>query len=247
MMNNKLLTFLGLLILGLTSCTSGDGNDHKTRDVPPDKVDQAGAVEPAEDIEIVRGHYVFGHEVRSLRPCGENEALWVVDRTNLIKDLHGELAPGTVPYSEVFVAVAGRIGPPPDEGFGAEYPGALTVEEVIYVAFEGFGCDFDWSRFLYRAQGNEPFWALEVLATGMRLTRPGQPGMTWTEVSEIRREGAVIFRGAGGGLPPVKLVIEADPSRDTMSGAYYGLSARLVLDGQTFTGHALRGAGTERP
>ena len=116
---------------------------------------------------------------------------------------------------------------------------------MVYVAFEGFGCDFDWRRFLYRAQGNEPFWALEVLATGMRLTRPGQPGMNWTEVSEIRREGAVIFRGAGGEHPPVKLVIEASPSRDTMSGAYYSLSAQLVLDENTLKGHALRGEGAE--
>jgi len=230
------------MFLGLGSCTSGDGENHKNRDIPPDKAAQADAIEP---VEIVRGHYVFGLEVRSLRPCGKDATLWVVDRTNLLKNLHGELAPGTVPYAEIFTVVAGRIGPPPDEGFGAEYPGTLTVEEVVYVAFEGFGCDFDWSRFLYRAHGNEPFWVLEVLATGMRLTRPGQPGMTWTEVSEIRREGSVIFRGAAGEHPPVELVIEAGPSRDTMSGAYYGLSARLVLDEKTLKGHALRGVGAE--
>ena len=53
-MNNKLLTFLGLLILGLTSCTSGDGNDHKTREVPADKLEHVGSTAPADDVEIVR-------------------------------------------------------------------------------------------------------------------------------------------------------------------------------------------------
>jgi len=245
-MNTKNVILAGLvLFLGVGSCTSGDGEDARSRDVPVDKVDQANAADTVGDIEIVRGHYVFGHEVRSLRPCGEDEALWVFDRTNLLKGLHGELAPGTTPYAEVFVVATGRVGPPPDEGFGADYPGAWTIDDVIYAAFEGFGCDFDWSRFLYRAQGNEPFWMLEVLPTGMRLTRPGHPDLNWTEVNQNRTEGAVIFRGIGGGNPPVELVIEAGPSRDTMSGAYYGLSARLVLGDQIFKGHALRGTGAE--
>lgn len=243
-MNPKIFVLVGLvLFVGMWSCTSGDGEDVKDLDVPSDRMDQDDATGSAHDLEIVRGHYVFGHEVRTLRPCGEDEALWVVDRTNLLKGLHGELAPGTTPYAEVFVVAAGRIGPPPGEGFGAEYPGALTVEDVIYVAFEGFGCGFDWSRFLYRAQGNEPFWMLEVLPAGMRLTRPGHPDLTWTEVNENRTGGGVIFRGTGGGNPPVELVIEEGPSRDTMSGAYHGLSARLVLDDQTYMGNALRGTG----
>ena len=247
-MNAKIFILMGLvLLLGLASCTSGDGEDDRSRDMPVDEVGQADAAEPAGDLEIVRGHYVFGHEVRTLRPCGEDGALWVVDRTNLLKDLHDELTPGTAPYAEVFVVAAGRIGPPPAEGFGAEYPGSLTVEDVIYVAAEGFACDFDWSRFIYRAQGNEPFWTLEVLPTEMRLIRPGRPDLTWTDVNERRTENGVIFRATDGGLSPVELVIEAGSSRVTMSGAYYGLSARLGLDDQTLTGHALRGTVPEGP
>jgi uncharacterized membrane protein len=180
--------------------------------------------------------------VRSLRPCGEEDVLWVVDRTNLLRDLHAALTPETPPDAEVFVVVRGRTGPPREEGFGAAYDGTLEVDEVVYVAGEGFGCDFDWSRFLYRAQGNEPFWTLEVLPTQMRLSRPGHEDLTWSVVKESRSEGTIVFRAADAGVPAVEIRIERGPSRDTMSGAYYGLSARLELDGESFRGNALPGA-----
>ena len=195
------------------------------------------ATETTDGLQVTRGHYVFGHEVRSLRPCGEEEALWVIDRTGLLARLHGELTPGSRPYAEVFAVVAGRVGPPTD-GFGADYPGALAVEDVIYVAFEGFGCSFDWGRFIYRAQGNEPFWMAEVRSSEMRLTRPGEPDLVWTDATESSAARGVVIRSQD---PPVELHIEPEPGRDTMSGAYFGLSARLLVEGETLAGNALRG------
>jgi len=245
-MNTKIIVFVGLaLLVVLGACARGDGEDRKDDDKTVQKAEQTDATEPAGGLEIVRGHYVFGHEVRTLRPCDEDGTFWVIDRTNLLKGLHGELTPGTTPYAELFVVSVGRIGPPPDVGFGAEYPSSFTVEDVIYAAAEGFGCDFDWSRFLYRAQGNEPFWMLEVLSTGMKLTRSGHPDLTWTDVGERKDEGAVIFFSRGGAHLPVELFIEAGSSRDAMSGAYYGLSARMVLGDRSFTGHAMRGTAPE--
>jgi uncharacterized membrane protein len=250
------LTTLATLVLfagsvGTFSCTSGD-SERASRDAPTSDTDHKASVDqPAGDsnadtqvreLKIVRGGYTFGHEVRSLRPCGEQEALWVVDRSGLLEPLHGELAPGTTPYAEIFVVAAGHIGPAPQDGFGADYAGMLTVEEVIYAAFEGFGCDFDWGRFSYRAQGNEPFWMVEVGATGMRMTRPGEPDLEWADVDEQRRDGTVVFQAAGADhVPAVVLTIEAGASRDTMSGAYYGLSARFLLGDRSLRGHALRG------
>jgi len=225
--------FSACIISWLASCTTDSDKDDQGA-----RVDE---VQRASDLKIVRGHYVFGHEVRSLRRCGEDDALWVVDTTNLLKDLHGELAPGTAPYAEIFVVATGRVGPPQEEGFGADYPGTLMIDEVIYAAVEGFGCDFDLSRFAYRALGNEPFWMVEVLPAEMRLTRPGQPVLMWTDVNKKETAGGVVFHATGGDRPRVELAIEKRPGRDTMSGAYFGLSATLVLDGQTLTGHALRG------
>ena len=195
------------------------------------------ASENADELQVTRGHYVFGHEVRSLRPCGEEEALWVIDRSGLLARLHAELTPGTEPYAEVFAMVAGRVGVPTD-GFGADYPGALAVKDILYVAFEGFGCDFDWGRFIYRAQGNEPFWMVEVRSGEMRLTRPGEPDLVWTDVTESSSARGVVIRSRN---PPVELHIGPGPGRDTMSGAYFGLSARLLVEGKTLAGNALRG------
>jgi len=248
-MTVKLVKFAGLVtLIGLIACTSGDGGAGKNRDVSSDHIGQTDGTETTPKIQIIRGHYVFGHEVRTFRPCGRDGELWVIDRSNLLKELHEELAPGTVPYAEIFVVATGRIGPPVEEGFGAELSGAVTVEDVIYATFEGLDCGFDWSRFLYRAQGNEPFWMLEVFEAGMRLTRPGYPDLVWADFKESRSEGKLTFHAAGGGdHPAVELVIEVGPSRDTMSGAYYALSASLVLGDQTLKGNALRGAEPAGP
>jgi uncharacterized membrane protein len=216
----------------------GGGRDEGGR--APDATASATA------LEIVRGHFVPGREVTALRPCGAEAWLWVVDRTGRLRDLHRELAPRGQPGAEIFVAVAGHVGPPPEEGPGADHAGTLRVEEVVYAAFEGFGCGFDWRRFHHRAQGNEPFWTLEVLPEGMRLTRPGQPDLIWNDVVESRESGTVTYRGRGD-PQPVELIIEPGASRDTMSGAYYGLSARLDLDGQILTGHALPGTAPREP
>jgi uncharacterized membrane protein len=86
---------------------------------------------------------------------------------------------------------------------------------------------------------------VEVHQTDMRLKRPGHGDLVWTDVNESHAGGGVVLRATDGGHSPVELVIESTPSRDTMSGAYYGLSARLILDGETFTGSALRGVGSD--
>lgn len=231
---SALTVFSVCMLFCLASCTSGDNKDDHRADVDE--------VKRASNLEVVRGHYVFGHEVRALRRCGENDTLWVVDSTNLLKDLHGELTSGTPPYAEIFVVAAGRIRPPQGEGFGADYSGTLMVEDILYAAVEGFGCNFDLSRFIYRALGNEPFWMVEVRQNEMSLTRPGHPTLMWADVKRKETEGGVVFQAAGDNRPVVELVIRKEASRDAMSGAYFGLSATLVLEGVTFKGNALRGA-----
>jgi len=247
-MKVSILALMNLaLVLCLSACTSDDVDNGANRNDEPNNIKTVGEAQPGDGTIDVRGHYVFGHEVRSLRVCGKDKTYWVIDHTNLLADLHQQLTPETVSYSEIFVFVTGRFGPPPADGFGADYPGALTIENVAYAAFEGFGCDFDWNNFAYRAQGNEPFWMVDVVAGEMRLARPGYDDKTWTGVKENSTGETVIFHAIGGDQSTIQLVIESKPSRDTMSGAYYGLSARLILDGKSFTGHALRGATPVAP
>jgi putative lipoprotein len=188
---------------------------------------------------IFRGIAVHGDEVRSFRPCGSDEALWAIDRQGVLWEVHNELVPHREPYEEVFAVVAGRMGPPPTEGFGADYPGRLDIEEVLYVAWEGFGCDTDWSGFGYRAYGNEPFWNIELSAGGLRLNRLGSESRTWTDVRERTVENGVRFEGDG---PPIELTLVREPCRDSMSGAYFGMTARLMLGAEVLRGCALPGS-----
>jgi putative lipoprotein len=193
----------------------------------------------APESQIFRGLAVHGNEVRSFRPCGSDEALWAIDPQGVLWQVHNELAPGSEPYEEVFAVVAGRPGPAPTEGFGAEYPGRLDIDEVLYVAREGFGCDTDLSGFDYRAYGNEPFWNVELSAAGLRLNRLGSAAQTWADVREQTIERDVRYEADG---PPIELTLVREPCRDSMSGAYFAMSARLVLDEEELRGCALPGS-----
>jgi putative lipoprotein len=193
----------------------------------------------APESQIFRGLAVHGHEVRSFRPCGSDEALWAIDRQGVLWEIHNELVPRSEPYEEVFAVVAGRTGPPPTEGFGADYPERLDVDEVLYVAWEGFGCDTDWTGFDYRAYGNEPFWNVELSAAGLRLNRLGSEARTWADFREHTIENGVRYEGDG---PPIELTLVHEPCRDSMSGAYFGMSARLVLGAEELRGCALPGS-----
>ena len=78
---------LSLLLVGLAlACGDQDGGD------------EAPAVPTDSEQTFLKGHAVFGHEVRTITPCGDAEPLWAIDSTQLLWDVHRELAPGMEPY-----------------------------------------------------------------------------------------------------------------------------------------------------
>jgi uncharacterized membrane protein len=196
------------LLFGTSACSEGGAEKEST------VVDTVSRGIIRGHYTIIRGHYTFGHEVRALRPCGEEEDLWVIDRTDMLPQLFRQLVGPLKGDPRISVITTGSTGPAPAEGFGAEYAGTVTIDEVVYAALEGFECDFDVTGFVYRAYGNEPFWMVEVLPGAMR---------------------------GGGGEIPATLTIEPGPGYDNMSGSYFHHKARFDLDGEIFTGAALRG------
>jgi len=216
------------LLLGVAAC--GDSGEKAAH--------SAGA---APQPEIIRGLYTFGHEVRALRPCGEDDDLWVIDPTQTLSRVHGQLVESLPSDVRIFVIATGETGPAPAEGFGADFPGSVTIDEVIYAALEGFRCDFDLSGFLYRASGNEPFWMAEIQPGAMRLSRPGMPDLTWPAVAREHRGDLEVWRGVGGPQAGV-LIIHPEPGYDSMSGAYHHHRVRFELEGSILEGVALRGA-----
>lgn len=231
---NPLLTrcsALGLLLAFAALACSGDP-----------EVEETQASIPEVEQVLLKGHAILGHEVRSIRPCGQNEAVWAIDSTQLLWEIHRELAPGIEPYEEVFAVVRGSEGTAPSDGFGAEYPESFIVDQVIYAAGEGFGCDLDLSRFHYRLSGNEPFWGLELADTTAVLRRMGAPDQIWHNVRTDSSGVGFRYVGESEKTGSVEVSILKEPCRDSMSGAFHGYSASVSVAGETLIGCAIAGS-----
>jgi uncharacterized membrane protein len=222
-------SLLPLLLIGAFAC-GGDSD-----------ADAGQAVDAPTTKTILAGHAVFGHEVRTIRPCGEDSTLWAIDSTQLTWDVHRELAPGMAPYEEVFVVVEGSPANSPQDGFGADYDGAFYVDRVLYAASEGWGCNLDLSRFQVRLSGNEPFWTLLITDSTAELSRMDGPGRTWREILVDTTDAGVRYRSDNGESGSLVVDLSDEPCRDSMSGAYHGYSASVVLAGEELTGCAIRG------
>lgn len=227
--------------MALLSCGSeGDGRD---RDGPG----SSGAVANNEaTMRVFVGLVVFGHEVRSFRPCGSEDALWAVDRTSRLQGLCEEMAPHGEPYQEVFAAVEGRTTPAPGEGFGADYSGGIEIVDVLYMAREGFGCEIDLSGFEYRVYGNEPFWTAQVSNREIRLTILGEPERKFVEIERREKDNQILFAGRNEAGAIMELAIVREPCRDSMSGTLFGASATLSLESKRLHGCALKGTGSTK-
>jgi uncharacterized membrane protein len=140
--------------------------------------------------------------------------------------------------------IKGQRGPAPKDGFGADYAGSILVEEILYVADEGFDCNYNWQQFSLRAIGNEPFWSTTVVADDIKVTQLGQPDANYTIVSKQQTKQGIYYQGKDSKNKSLELAIITKPCHDTMSGAYYGLSARLKLNDEELTGCAIPGEGS---
>jgi len=91
----------------------------------------------------------------------------------------------------------------------------------------------------FRAVGNEPGWHLEIRADG-EILFVGDYGQSryqfaTPEPQIDRQSGRSIYKTGGGGHE-LKVVLEADACRDTMSGEPFETTVTVTLDGRTFTG-----------
>lgn len=79
--------------------------------------------------KILRGHLVWGHEVRTFTECGSSETGWIIDKTDGALRLLAEAEPGQ-PYEKILVEIQGRVGPGLETGFGADFGHSITVTSV---------------------------------------------------------------------------------------------------------------------
>ena len=81
-----------------------------------------------------RGHYSWGHEVRSFRPCGSDQAFWVVGDAAVLEPLREKAASVSQaqgrPYVPIYVEASGVVEGKATDGFAADYDGVYRFTAV---------------------------------------------------------------------------------------------------------------------
>lgn len=90
-------------------------------------------VEEVEDSEILLGHLVWGHEVRTFTACGTTETGWIIDKTEGELRLLAQTG-ATQPYEKILVEIRGQLGPRLESGFGADFDYSLVVSSAERVS-----------------------------------------------------------------------------------------------------------------
>jgi len=82
--------------------------------------------------EILIGHYIYGHEVNSFKPCGHKDVFWVLG-SNEILDLMAEKYSNhaTNPYDEVYIKIIGDYLSKASDGFAMDYDGQVQVKKIF--------------------------------------------------------------------------------------------------------------------
>jgi uncharacterized membrane protein len=211
-----------------------------TAPVPAAAVPAAAPAEPPAEssLALKRGTLSLASEQATFQPCGEAAALWVIDQTDGV--LRQTFASESTPL-ELYVEAHGeRTSVPDDLAAARAYPGAFILEEVLYAMppAEAQGCKEPTPSYIVAARGNEPFWAVEVNSDTMIWRQPdGLKEVVIQTPQSQDSEGTVGYTGTGGGHT-LELFVDAQPCRDSMSGAFFAYSARAIFDGREFKGCA---------
>lgn len=203
---------------------------------------------PSSDYETFRGHLTIGHglETRSFKICGHEQSFWVEDGTgedlwSLYRRMSG------YPNRPLYMRVRGELQDPPATGFGSHYEKQLVIRELRHAATESAGCFEDLSRFMFRAQGNEPSWNVEVSRSGIVFSELGGAGNLFFSYNPpVTAEGHLVFWGSGRAEEPrtIQLSLTEKPCDDTMADTRYSFQAVVMLGDRELAGCARRGRQT---
>lgn len=237
------------LALWVAACGMDTASDGESAETTPGQAERPEAFDgaPPESTQLLRGHLVIGHEVRSFKPCDSEQDLWVIDETGGdLAGLYETLTSGV--YQDLYAVVLGEVGPSPSDGFGADYAGSVTVAALRHAAPESHACSEDLFGIKVQATGNEPFWRVDIRTEGILLTELGSEDRFFSSTSISAQEGGLQqFRGtaasAGGQSSGASIVVTIDehPCRDSMSGAYFSYVARVEVDDRELVGCARQG------
>lgn len=243
-MSRSLAMFGICAVLGLGACSKHASAPPASVPEPPptatsDAASTAAVDPPAESsLALKRGVLVLASQQATFQPCGEPAPLWIIDQTDglLRETFAGETSP-----TELYVEAHGERTPTPPEIAAAKgYPAAFILEEVLYAMppQEGQGCNQPAPNYVVLAQGNEPFWSVEVTTEKMLWRQPEAPQELVMEAPQSQdSEGTVGYTGSADGHT-LELFIDGQACRDSMSGAYFAYAARAIFDGKELKGCA---------
>ncbi|HKE94115.1 MAG TPA: hypothetical protein VKB34_07400, partial [Povalibacter sp.] len=200
---------------------------------------------PAESsLSIKRGIVTAAGDHAMFRACDDTVDLWLID------DADGTLTQLlTEDETTLYVETYGERGPVPDGLQAARgQAGAFFLEQLLYAGSvsEGRGCEQPAPDFVVTARGNEPFWAVKVTDTSMIWRQPQEPQETvFTDLKSEDAEGTVSYTASAQGRT-LKLLVDLQPCRDTMSGEFFAFTSRAELDGKEFKGCARVGKQGDR-
>ncbi len=191
---------------------------------------------------IFRGHLVWGHEVRSFKPCGREVEYWVVDGTGgEVREVYRALT--HEPYQPLYAELRGILGTSPSTGFGAEYEKQLTVLELRRAARETRGCEENLGGIDFRASGNEPVWNVTISRNEIIFSELGKRKIIFPHVSPRLSGNRYLYPSRTGEPSPhgIEIIIDEKRCIDSMSGEYFSFAAQVSLDGRKYVGCAREG------
>jgi uncharacterized membrane protein len=208
-------------------------NEQQSPPLPPEP--------PADSsLSIKRGVAMLAQDRMTFRPCNEKAELWLLDQSDgvLRQTFESEMQKGP---AMLYIEAYGERAPVAEDIAEARaYAGTFVLEEVTYAGVQGQvrGCDEPAPGYTVAARGNEPSWAVEVGDDKIVWRQPTDPKeIVLAEPQTQDAEGAVRYHASGNGHE-LKLLVDAQTCRDSMSGELFAYSARAVLDGKEFSGCA---------
>ncbi len=192
--------------------------------------------------DYFRGQLVLGHEVRSFTPCKRRVEYWVLDQTDVdLWKVYKELT--HQPYQPIYVEVRGHLGPPPSDGFGADYDRQVTIRGLRRAGLETRGCAEDLRDIVFRASGNEPFWNVQISESNIIFSEMGKPHLSFPHAHPEVSDDKWIFvsKMKEPAQHHIRISVTEKKCTDTMSGELFSFSSQVSLDGNKYVGCAVEG------
>lgn len=95
---------------------------------------------PTEGEAVIDGWVIIGHEVRSFLPCSQERELWLPGNSPALNEVmatYRKALPGRIPYTPLFMTLAGKTTGFTPEGFGAEYEASFFASQQVHVFPQG--------------------------------------------------------------------------------------------------------------